>query len=286
MIQLIVSGLAAGSSYALMALALVLVLKATDVPNFAQAEIGLVGAFVLWTLMSQAGVPYWAALPVALLGAAALAIALERVLIRPILAESHFATVLMTIGLFVALNSVTSLIWGSQPRRIDSPFGGSFRIAGNTVTVEQIVAIAAGALITFGLTRFFRTTWGVQMQAVAEDRVTPRLLGVSVNRVFTLSWGLAGAISALALVLLTESTVLSDQSASGLIIKGFVAATIGGFSSVTGAFVGGLALGVLENLAGGFISTASESAVALLVIVLLLMARPEGLFGRNRPREV
>ena len=152
--------------------------------------------------------------------------------------------------------------------------------------VQECEAIVVGAGVAFGLTTFFRTPWGVQMQAVAEDRVTPRLLGVSINRVFTVSWGLAGMVATLSMILLTESTVLTDQSASNIIIKGFVAATIGGFSSVAGAFIGGLALGVMENLAGAYISTGSASAVALVAIVVLLMFRPEGLFGRARPREV
>lgn len=286
MVQLIISGLAAGSSYALIALALVLVLKSTDVPNFAQAEIGLVGAFVAWTLMADLKLSYWLAVPLGVAASVVLGLVVERVMIRPILAESHFATVLMTIGLFMAINSVTSLVWGSEPRPLDSPFSGSLELAGQTITVDQLISILVGLAIAVALTRFFRTPWGVRMSAVAEDRVTPRLLGVRISRVYSLSWGLAAAISALALILLTQSTVLSDQSASGLIIKGFVAATVGGFSSVTGAFVGGLMLGVLENLAGGLISTATESAVALIVIVAILMIRPEGLFGRVRPREV
>lgn len=286
MLQLIISGLAAGSAYALMALALVLVLKATDVPNFAQAEIGLVAAFVVWTLIGPVGMSYWIAVPAGLAVACLLGLAIERFMIRPILAESHFATVLMTIGLFMALNSLTSLVWGSRPRRIESPFAGSFRVGGQVITYEQIVAISVGLLIAIALTLFFRTPWGVRMQAVAEDRVTPRLLGVSINSVFTISWGLAAVISGLAMILLTQGTVLADQSAAALIIKGFVAATIGGFSSVAGAFIGGLMLGVMENLAGGFISTGSESAVALIVVVLILMLRPEGIFGRVRPREV
>lgn len=286
MAQQIISGLAAGSGYAMLALALVLVLKATGVPNFAQAEIGLIPAFLVWTLMTSVGMNYFVAVAIALLAAFALGAVVERVMIRPILAESHFAAVLMTIGLFTALNSVTALIWGSKSRVIDSPFSASFQVAGQTITYEQVLAIVVGAAIAFGLTRFFKTSWGVQMQSVAEDRVTPRLLGVNVGRVFMSSWGMAAVISAIALIMLTQSTILTDQSAAGLILKGFVAATIGGFSSVTGAFIGGLSLGVLENLVGAYISTAGQSAVALIVIVGLLMLKPEGLFGRVRPREV
>lgn len=286
MVQQLLSGLQAGSGYALMALALVLVLKATDVPNFAQAEIGLVAAFVLWTLMTELSWPYWASVPVALLASLVLAVVVERVFIRPIIKESHIATVLMTIGLFVAVNAAASLLWGSDPRSIASPFHHTFEIGGQVVTLEQIIAVVVGAALAFGLTRFFKTSWGIQMRALAEDRVTPRLLGVRQNRVLVVSWGLAGVVSGIAMILLTESTVLSDQSAQSVILKGFVAATIGGFTSITGAFIGGLTLGVLENLAGAYISTSSSAAVSLVVVVVILIFRPDGLFGQAKVREV
>ena len=286
MVQQLLSGLQAGSTYALMALALVLVLKATDVPNFAQAEIGLVAAFVLWTLMTKLGWPYWTSVPVALLASLVLAVVVERVFIRPILKESHIATVLMTIGLFVAVNAAASLLWGSDPRTIASPFQHTFQVGGQVVTLEQVVAVLVGAALAFGLTRFFRTSWGIQMRALAEDRVTPRLLGVRQNRVMVVSWGLAGVVSSIAMILLTESTVLSDQSAQSVILKGFVAATIGGFTSIGGAFVGGLLLGALENLAGAYISTSLSAAVSLVMVVVILAFRPDGLFGQAKVREV
>ena len=122
--------------------------------------------------------------------------------------------------------------------------------------------------------------------AVAEDRVTPRLLGVRVGRVFSVSWGLAAAISTVALLLHTQASVLTDAAAGPLILKAFVAATMGGFGSVTGAFLGGLALGVIENLSGFYINTGSRAAVAMIFVVVILMAKPDGLFSKARPREV
>jgi branched-chain amino acid transport system permease protein len=121
---------------------------------------------------------------------------------------------------------------------------------------------------------------------VAEDRVTPRLLGVRLGRVFSVSWGLAAAISTVALLLQTQSSVLTDAAAGPLVLKAFVAATMGGFGSITGAFLGGFALGVIENLSGFYIGTGSRAAVAMIFVVMILMAKPEGLFSRPRPREV
>lgn len=286
MAQQIISGLQAGSWYALMALAIVLVLKATDVPNFAMAEIGLLPAFGTWALMDGVGLSWWLAVPAGLLVGAALAMTVERTAIRPILAESHFATVLMTIAVFVVINAVVQLVWGSRPRPIESPFAGSFTVAGQVVAYEQLVSIGAGLAVALALIAFFRTPLGVQMQAIAEDRVTPRLLGVSVTTVFRTSWALAGVIATLAMVLQGQASLLTDQNGSGLLIKGFVAATLGGFSSIAGAFVGGLALGVAENLAGAYVSTSSKSAIALLAIVVVLSVKPQGLFGRHQVREV
>ena len=281
----VINGLESGSWYALMALALVLVLRATDVPNFAMAEMGLIGAFVLWATM-DAGLPYALAVPVALLTGAALAVAVERILIRPLLAESHFAGVLMTIGVFVGLNSATQLTWGSTPRDIDSPFGGSFELFGSRVTADQVLSVSLAGLVALGLARYFRSPGGVRMRAVAEDRVTPRLLGVSVAWVFRTAWAVAGVIATLAMVLQGQSTLLTDQNAGPIVLKGFVAATVGGFTSVWGAFAAGLGLGVVENLAGYSISTSSRPAVALLAVLGVLLIRPQGLFGTVRAREV
>ncbi|GAA4530617.1 MULTISPECIES: branched-chain amino acid ABC transporter permease [Nonomuraea] len=284
--QQIISGLQAGSWYSLMALAIVLVLKATDVPNFAMAELGLFPAFCTWALIDGAHLSWWLAVPIGLLIGVALSVVVERTAIRPILAENHFATVLMTIAVFVVINAVVQLVWGSEPRKIDSPFAGSFTVAGQVVAYEQLLSIAAGLAVMAGLILFFRTPLGVRMQAIAEDRVTPRLLGVSVTTVFRTSWALAGAIATIALLLQGQASLLTDQNGSGLLIKGFVAATLGGFSSITGAFVGGLALGVAENLAGAYISTSSKTAIALLAIVVVLSIKPQGLFGRHQVREV
>ncbi len=286
MIQQVIAGLAAGSTYAMLALAVVLILKATDVPNFATADMGLVPTYVAWQLMDSFALSYWLAVPAAIIFGMGLALVIERLAIRPILAESHFATVLMTIGIFWVLSAVIQLIWSSEPRRIDAPFSGNFEVAGNFVTYDQLATIGLGALLTFALLRFFKSPWGVRMQAIAEDRVTPRLLGVRVDRVFSISWALAAAISTLAMTLHTQSTVLTDSAGAPLILKAFVAATMGGFGSIRGAFLGGLALGVMENLAGLYIGTGSRAAVAMIFVVIILMAKPEGLFSKARPREV
>ena len=285
--QFLISGLATGSSYALDAVALVLVWKATGVLNFAQAEIGLFGAFVAWFAIESTGANYYVAVVGGMIAAAVLAMVLERTVVRPIMGESHFAMLIMTIGLYVTVNSLTTLIWGSAGQTIPSPLHGTVHLGATLVAdVNQIAAIVVGAALTLGLTVFFRSRWGVQMRAIAEDRVTPRLLGVSMGRVVAASWALGALLATVALLFQTQATLLNNTAAADLIVKATVAATIGGFASVSGAYFGGLALGVVETLAGGYISSGDQSAVALVLVVLILLVRPEGIFTRGRARQV
>src|SRR5689334_8496756 len=195
-----------------MALALVLVLKATDVPNFATAEMGLLPAFVVWVLIAEAHVNYFVAVLAGVVSGVILSVIIERLFIRPVIRHSHFSVVFMTIGLFFVLNAFIALEWGSTPRSIDSPFDGSFTVGSTVVPWQPVVAIVVGFAIMVGLQVFFRTRTGVQMRAIAEDRVTPRLLGVRLPRVFRFAWGLAGAIAAIAVLLAAQGNVLNDQT--------------------------------------------------------------------------
>lgn len=285
--QQILSGLQAGSWYGLLALAVVLVLKSTDVPNFAMAAFGLLPAYLVWNL-HDAGprLPYFVALVIAIACGLVLALVLERLFIRPLLQFSHFSTVLMTIGLLVVVQSAIDLIWTPQPRSISTPYDGNLHVLGQLITGEEIVSLSVGVVLTLALHLFFRSSVGIQLTALAEDKVTPRLLGVRVSRVLLIAWVLASVIATIAVTLESQATVLSSTTASTMIVGGFVAATLGGFTSITGAFVGGLALGVLENLAGVYIGTGSKSAVALVAVVAVLMIKPQGLFGDQRAREV
>jgi len=286
MLQVLVSGLQVGSSYSLMALALVLVLKATDVPNFAQAEMGLLAVFVVWVGMNQLDLNYWFSVVLGLVAAVVLALVLERLLIRPIAGGTHFTSIFMTIGIFFTVNSVIALVWDSVPRSLDSPFTGTLRLGDAVVSKLSLVAIATGILVAIALEIFFRSRMGVQMRAVAENAELPRLLGVKLGHVFAIAWGMAACIACIAVLLTAQANILNDQAAQTLILTGFVAATFGGFSSISGAMLGGLFLGVVENLAGTYISTAAASATSLLVVVGVLLLKPEGVLGEMRSREI
>lgn len=286
MLQQLIGGLAAGSSYALIALAIVIIMRSTDVPNFAMAEMGLVVAYVAWGF-TQVGMPFLVAVGLSLVLAAAFGAAVEYVALRPLSGSSHFPTLLMTIGLTFALGALIHLWGGSAPVNFSSPWAGiTYAVGGQVVALSAIVTIATGIVVALLLSGFFHTRWGVQMRAIAEDRSVSRLLGVSAGRISALAWAMGTVMAGIALILATSSSVLSPSIAQALILKGFVAAVLGGFTSMVGAFLGGLLIGVLENLAGAYISTSSKSAIALVVVFAVLLWRPEGMFSAARAREV
>lgn len=286
MIQTMLSGLESGSYFALLGLAIVVVMKAADVPNFAMAEIGLVATYV-GAVMNAAGGNFWLSVIVTLVAGAALAVAIDLALMRRLAKYGHFPLLLMTIGLSLALNALIGLIWGHEPRSFIAPWSGNFvTLLGYDVSWAQIVTIAVGALGAISITAFFRSPTGAQMRAVAENRSTARLVGVNAGRLSAIAWAVGGSIAATAVMLQAQSTLVSTHSATSLIIYGFVAATMGGFVSLIGTFFGGLMLGVIQELVGTYISTSAQFAVALLVVFVVLLARPAGFTQGVSLREV
>lgn len=288
MAQQVISGLAAGSLYALMALGVVMILKATDVANFAQGEMALVSAYVAHTLIVTYEAPFLLAVLLTLVFAGVLAVLLERLCLRPILGASAFAAVIMTLGLNISLNSSTVLVWGPFFLTMPSPFPSEpLNVGGVIVAWDNVAAIVVGLVLMALLFLFFRlTTTGIAMTAVAQDRTWPLLLGISVKRIFSLTWLMAGVLGAVAGILLTMATFLEASVMESFIMKSFTAATIGGFTSVGGSFLGGLLLGVIENLVAGYISTDWKDAIAFIVILVVLLVRPQGLFGSAQQRRV
>lgn len=286
MLQTALSGLEAGSWFALLGLAIVVVMKAADVPNFAMAEIGLVATYV-GTVVNAGAANFWVAVVVTLLGGAVLAVAIDLLLMRRLAKYGHFPLLLMTIGLSLALNALIGLIWGHDPRSFTAPWSGSyFTLAGFEISWAQVVTIAVGAVGAIGITWFFRTSTGAQMRAVAENRATARLVGVNAGRLSAIAWGVGGLIAAMAVMLQAQSTLVSTHSAASLIIYGFVAATMGGFVSLLGTFAGGLALGVIQQTVGAYVSGTAQFAVALLAVVVVLLVRPDGFTRAVRLRNV
>ena len=287
MLQTIVSGLESGSWFALLGLAIVVVMKAADVPNFAMAEMGLVATYV-GISVAAAGAPFWLAVLATLLFGILLGVLIDVALMRRLSRFGHFPLLLMTIGLSLALNALIGLIWGHDPRSFPAPWSGaSVGVGGGVeIGVSQIVSIVVGLLGALAISAFFRSPTGAQMRAVAENRATARLVGVSAGRLSAIAWGVGGLIAAVTVMLQAQSALVSTLSPTSLIIYGFVAATMGGFTSLIGTFVGGLVLGVIQQFVGTYFSTAAQFSVALLVVFLVLVLRPDGFTRGVRLRDV
>lgn len=285
MLQTALTGLEVGSWFALLGLAIVVVMKAADVPNFAMAEIGLLATYV--GTVASGTVPFPVAVVVTLLFGAVLAVAIDLLLMRRLARFGHFPLLLMTIGLSLALNALIGLIWGHAPRSFTAPWSGSYvTVAGLEISWAQLVTITVGAAGAIAITAFFRTSTGAQMRAVAENRETARLVGVNAGRLSAIAWAVGGLIAAMAVMLQAQSTLVSTHSAASLIIYGFVAATMGGFVSLIGTFVGGLVLGVVQQAVGSYVSGTAQFAVALLAVVIVLLVRPGGFTRGVRLRNV
>jgi len=286
MIQQILSGLEAGSWYSLLAVSIVIVMKATDVPNFAQAQIGMPGSYIAVNLIGWG----WPAIPAMLIGLALgyiIGALIERLAIRPLSSLGHFPMLVMTIGLTYALVSFVTITFGSEPRSFPAPWSeGGWLLGDLYIPYSQVITILAGIALALTLTYFFRTTWGVRMRAISENPGVARLLGINSGLVSSLAWGLGAVISTLAMMLHTQATVLADSSADPLILKAFVAAVLGSFTSLSGAFIGGLAIGILENLTGVWIGTGWKEAAALVIVVVYLFVRMPSLVKTIKPREV
>jgi branched-chain amino acid transport system permease protein len=290
LIQQIVSGLATGGIYGSLALALVMIYQATDVVNFAQGEMAMFSTYLAWTLLN-AGLPYWVAFVATLAIAFVGGLLLERVLIRPVESAPVLTIVIVCIGLLVILNSMAGWIYSYIQKPFPSPFSSTpIRIGNIYFGAHSIGALGITLLVLLGLYVFFRfTTLGLAMRAAAQNPVSSRLCGIRVGWMLAVGWGLAALVGAVAGMMVAPVVFLDPNMMSGILIYAFASATLGGFTSPGGAVVGGLIVGVIENLVGtyvGFIGTELKLTVALALILIVLVVRPSGLFGRGAVHRV
>jgi branched-chain amino acid transport system permease protein len=282
-VQLLVDGIAEGSIFGAVALALVLIYRSTGVVNFAQGEMAMFSTFVAWGLL-QAGVPLGVAAVLAILLSFLGGMLIERTIIRPVEGGDPLTLVIITLGLFILVNSAAGWIWGKTNRGFPSMFGdGRIDIGGVRITVESL-GILAVMLVVVGLIwlLFSKTKIGLAIRAAAMNPESSELSGISVGRTLMIGWGLAAAVGALAGILVAPRLFLDVNFMSGVLIYSFAAATLGGFDSPVGAVVGGWLIGIAETLAGdyiGFIGSDLKILVPLVIILLVLLVKPSGLFG-------
>ena len=289
-LQQVVSGLAQGSIFASLALALVLIYRATDVLNFGQGEMATFTTYIGWSLMNQ-GLSFWPAFALTLVIAFVGGAAVERTIIRPVEHRPEIVIVIVTIGLLIALNGLTGWIWGAEVKAFDSPFPNSTHDIGGVVVASQDIGVLAVCLLmVLLLWAFFRfTTIGLTMRAVANSQDASRLLGVRVGWMLALGWGLAAVLGAVAGMMAAPTQFLDPNLMLIILIYSFAAAVLGGIDSPVGAVVGGLVLGVLINILGtyvDFIGGELRLPSALFVLLVVLLIRPQGLFGHKVVRRV
>lgn len=288
--QQVTSGLASGAIFASVALALVLIYRATDVVNFAQGEMATFTTFIAWSLMNH-GLSYWPAFVLTLGIAFAGGVGVERVFIRPVERRPELVIVIVTIGLLIALNGLTGWIWGPEVKAFDSPFPNrTIDVAGVAVSIQDIGTFCVCLATVLLVWLFFRfTTVGLAMRAVAVNPDASRLMGVRVSWMLALGWGLAAVLGAVAGMMAAPTVFLDPDMMLVILIYAFAAAVLGGIDSPVGAVVGGLILGVVVNLLGryvGFVGQELRLPSALALLLLVLLVRPQGLFGHVRVRRV
>jgi branched-chain amino acid transport system permease protein len=284
LIQQVVSGLATGGIYGSVALALVMIYQATEVVNYAQGEMAMFSTYLAWTLLN-AGLPYWVAFVATLAIAFVGGLLLERILIRPVENAPVLTIVIVCIGLLVILNSVAGWIYSYIQKPFPSPFPAKPIQLGNIYFgAHDLGALGVTLVVLAGLYVFFRfTTLGLAMRAAAQNPVSSRLCGIRVGWMLAVGWGLAALVGAVAGMMVAPIVFLDPNMMSGILIYAFASATLGGFTSPGGAVLGGLIVGVIENLVGtyvSFIGTELKLTVALALILIVLVVRPSGLFGR------
>lgn len=279
--QLVVSGIAAGSLYALVAIGLVLIYKATEIVNFAQGESVTVGAYMGWLLVTEYHLPYFPAIAAVMAGSALLGMVVERVAYRPLIKSPAFTVILASLAVGIILKNGLRLIWQDTPRTISGAVSAEpLEIGGVFITPERLVIMVVVALIVAALGLFFRfTRLGKAMRATAQSQDAAALMGISVSGIFSKSWAMGSALGGIAGVLIAPLVGINTELGV-VLIPGFVAAIVGGFTSIPGAIVGGIIVGVLENFAGVFISSSFKQVISFVVLIAVLMIKPSGLFGK------
>ena len=288
-LQLLISGIAQGCIYGLIALGFVLIYKATETVSFAQGELMMLGAFLGLALMTFAGWPFWAAVLSSVLAMGLFGVLAERAVIRPILGQPAFSIVMLTFGIgYVARGAITMIPGiGTETHTLPVPYKDQVWKLGELVlNVEQLVVIGVTVALCAALFALFRySKIGIAMQASSQNQLAAYYMGIPVQRLNGLVWGLAAAVAAVAGLLLAPITfVHANMGFIGL--KAFPAAVVGGFGSLPGAIVGGLIIGVVEAMSGFYLPEGFKDIAAYVVVLLMLMVKPNGLFGETMRKKV
>lgn len=280
-IQQIVSGLASGSIYALLAVSVVIIFKTIKNVNFALGEMAMFSGYIAYFLSQRAGLSFWFALLGALVFSLAMGLVVDRLISRPLMKAPELSFVIGTLGLSIFLNSTAGVIFTKQPARFPSPFSPNpINFYGLVIAREHLVNIVIGVLFIIFLIVFFKfTNVGLAIRSVSQNKTVATLMGIDPNKIYSLTWIMSSCIGAFAGVFLGIIAYVEPSYMSGNLTKAFTAAVLGGLGSFPGAIFGGLILGVMENLSGAYISSGFKELLPMLVLLLILQFKPEGIFS-------
>ncbi|MBD3664965.1 branched-chain amino acid ABC transporter permease [Sulfitobacter sp. TSTF-M16] len=288
-LQLLVSGLANGCVYGLIAMGFVLIYKATEAVNFAQGDMMMLGAFVALGLTNEhyAHLPFVVAVPLTILIMAAVGYLMDAVLLRRTFGQSQIAVVILTIAIGFVFRFVAGVIWGHEPQSLESPLAGrDIRFGGVVLGLDEVFVIVVTIALTVGMYFFFaRTKMGVAMQASSQNQMAAYYMGIPVKRVHSLVWALSGAVAAIAGILFASKGSI-DPATGFLGIKAFAAAVIGGLGSLPGALLGGIIIGLVEPFSARYLGGDLARLMPYLILVLILVFRPHGILSQVQAKKV
>lgn len=289
LLTILLNGVTTGMIYAAFALALVLIWRSTRIVNFAQAPMAMITTYVALVVI-DAGYSYWIGFGVALLSGLILGALIERLIIRFVDTTSHINPIILTLGLFIIIHATAAIVFGNQFRSFPAPFGLSGRMIGDlniALTGYDIFKIVAVLVVLGLLVLLFRfTDLGLKMRASAFEQEVAKLLGVRVSRMLTLGWALAAVVGSLAGLLIAGGSLVHPGYMDSIVVFGFVAAVLGGLDSPGGAVVGGLMMGIGLSLVSGYLGQDLVSTAALVILIVVLLLKPSGLFAHATARRV
>ncbi|MBF0509962.1 MAG: branched-chain amino acid ABC transporter permease [Deltaproteobacteria bacterium] len=287
--QLIVSGLAVGSVYALIALAMVIIYKTSEVLNYAQGEMAMLSAFTAYSMLDTYRIPFWASFALALIFAAALGMFLEFCFLRRAKNPNLLGLILITLGFEMILYGLAGWKWGADQKNFPFPVSDTdvIEVSGMIISYLNLWTMGVALAAMLSLWIFFKyTKVGLAMKATQQNHQAARLMGIRTKRILNLTWAISSVVGALAAMFLAPVVTLDPNLMIDPMLKGFASAVLGGMTSLLGAALGGYLLGVIENLFGGLVSLEFKSVVAFLIIVLILCFRPSGLLTRHYVKKV
>ena len=281
------NGLAVGCIYGLVALGFVLIYKATELVNFAQGDLLMLGAFVCYMAVVWWGLDYWVAFAIAVVSIAAFGALLDRIVLRRVIGQPQFAVVMLTIGLGSIFRTFASVTWGSEIYTLPTPFGGVWKIGGITLSHQYLSIIVGTLVLCAALYAFFNwTRIGIAMQATSQNQLAAYYMGVPVKVIFSLIWAISAGVAAAAGVLLVPVTLIDINMGLAVALKAFAAAVLGGFGSIPGALAGGIIIGLIELYAGATLPDGFKDTMPYIVLLIVLAVRPQGLFGTPGRKKV